>query len=420
MDSNMFGTASNVYMLMRFFVEMASTIMFTTYALYYINTLGLDPLQLLLVGTVCEVTILLFESVTGVVADTYGRRRSVIIGTFVLGFAFALEGSLPLLEGVLSSLSLSLFIGLLIAEAIRGFGETFLSGATSAWVTDEVGEEQVGHVFLRASQVALWAKPVGIVASVVLFDTASYLPYLVGGVLYLVLAILLVILMKERNFTPSRTAGGNPLRDMAETWKGGVRLVRGHSILMLLLFVSLFSGAASEGFDRLWDAHLILDYAFPTWLSLSQATWFGIISAIATVLSMIALAFASRTFQMESMRFVASRLWVLTALRILLIIAFALAPNFLWALVSFLGLCVIGTLTGPLYDTWLNNNVESRVRATVLSMMSQSNALGQTVGGPLVGAIGTRYAIRTSLLAAAALLLPLLVVFRKARHTKSD
>lgn len=75
--------------------------MFTTYALYYVNMLGLNPFQLALVGTALEVTIVLLEIPTGLVADLYGRRLSVVIGTLVLGAAYLLEGSIPFLGGLL-------------------------------------------------------------------------------------------------------------------------------------------------------------------------------------------------------------------------------------------------------------------------------------------------------------------------------
>ena len=41
---------------------------------------ALDPLQLVLVGTVLEITALLGEVPTGVVADLYSRRLSIVIG----------------------------------------------------------------------------------------------------------------------------------------------------------------------------------------------------------------------------------------------------------------------------------------------------------------------------------------------------
>ncbi|MFZ5823544.1 MAG: MFS transporter, partial [Bacillota bacterium] len=93
--------AASVYLVMRSVFALANSIMFTTYALYYVSMLGLNPLQLVLVGTAVEVAVVLFEVPTGVVADSYSRRLSLIIGTFVMAAAYLLEGSVPWLGGVL-------------------------------------------------------------------------------------------------------------------------------------------------------------------------------------------------------------------------------------------------------------------------------------------------------------------------------
>ena len=42
-----------------------------------------------------ELTIFIFEVPTGVIADVYSRRLSVIIGYFLIGLGFLLEGSIP-------------------------------------------------------------------------------------------------------------------------------------------------------------------------------------------------------------------------------------------------------------------------------------------------------------------------------------
>jgi len=51
-------------------------LMSVLFSVFLIVELGLGPLQLLLMGTVLEVTYLLFEVPTGVVADTVSRRLS--------------------------------------------------------------------------------------------------------------------------------------------------------------------------------------------------------------------------------------------------------------------------------------------------------------------------------------------------------
>lgn len=58
---------------------------FTLNAIYYVTTAELNALQLVLIGTILEVSILLFELPTGLVADLYGRKRSMVIGIGLIG-----------------------------------------------------------------------------------------------------------------------------------------------------------------------------------------------------------------------------------------------------------------------------------------------------------------------------------------------
>ena len=61
----------------------------------------------------------------------------------------------------------------------------------------------------------------------------------------------------------------------------------------------------------------------------------------------------------------------------------------------------------PIHEVWINQNIkDSSVRATVISMVGQLDAFGEIVGGPGVGLIGERVAIRAALLVSTALLIP--------------
>ncbi|GAB6991158.1 tetracycline efflux MFS transporter TetA(P) [Paenibacillus pini] len=409
--------AAKVFIGMRFIIALASSTMFTTYGIYYVTMLDLNPFQLVLVGTVLELTVLLFEGITGVVADTYGRRTSVIIAMFILGLGFVLEGSVIWLADLSSSVPS--FAWLLISQVMFGIGWTFVSGADTAWIVDEVGEEHVGNLFMRSKRISLIATLLGIGISVGLSTLAPNLPYVVGGFMYLVLAFLLLFVMKETNFVPDkREAGASHLRSMANTWLSGAKVVRRSPLLLLIVVVTIFSGAASEGYERLWPTHLIHNVGFPQDGTYSMAVWFGIIAAISTILGMIAVRYTEKKVDMGSQRGVSTSMFILTVLHIAAILLLALAPSFGWALVGILLIGTVGSVSEPVYSTWLNMNLESKTRATVLSMMSQSDALGQTAGGPAVGWIGSRFSIRASLIAASVLLLPILAVFGKILRKK--
>jgi MFS family permease len=404
--------ASQLYMIMSFMQSLANSTMFTTYAIFYIATLGLNPLELLIVGMVLELTVLIFEGITGVVADTYSRRLSVIAGIFLLASGFVLQGVIPSLDGLIPLVTV--FAWVLISQLICGIGYTMISGAETAWVVDEVGADRMGNLFLRAKRYDLVGTLLGIGLSVGLSTLGTHLPYLIGGFFYLALGVFLICFMKEQRFVrPEREEGSSHWNEMKTTWLHGAKVIRHQPMLLMILLVTLFSGAASEGYDRLREAFLILEVGIPE-SSLSMAMWFGLIAAISTFLSIFVVWLTERRLDVSNERVVMVGMFVLTGLRILALLAFAFSPTFTWALVSLLLIGMLGVLIQPLFETWLNLNIESKVRATILSMMGQTDALGQTAGGPFVGWIGNRFSIRASLVVAAILLSPILLVFGRA------
>ncbi len=127
-----------VFLIYEGAISFLLSMIFTASMIYQVTMVGLSPLQLVLVGTTLEAAVFLFEIPTGVVADMYSRRLSVIIGVVLIGVGFIIEGTCPL------------FIPILIAQVIWGLGITFTSGATQAWISDEIGEGLAGRAFLRA------------------------------------------------------------------------------------------------------------------------------------------------------------------------------------------------------------------------------------------------------------------------------
>lgn len=396
--------AALVYLILSGGITLASQAMFVGLAVYYVTTVGLNPLQLVLVGTVLEATILIFELPTGVVADTYSRRMSVILGMFVLGAAWLLEGSIPL------------FAAILVAEFVRGIGETFLSGALDAWLADEVGEDRVGGVLIRASQVDRVMSLVGLAVGAALGSQQTNWPVLLGGALFLALGVFLLVFMPERGFTPAPHADRNPLRAMRGTLRDGVRVVQGHPLLVSFLLATATWGAASEGFDRLWEALLLTDIAFPLMGDFKPVVWLAVIAALTSLIGLAVthlmqpyLEAASRTPS------VAARLLALLMVLVMgATLALAVAGSFWSAVVALVARGVLLSLAGPLHQAWLIQNVPSAVRATVISMAGLSNAFGQTLGGPGVGALGNTRGLRAALAAAGVLLLPEIAVFAQA------
>ncbi len=398
--------AASVYLAMRALMTLANAIMFTTYALYYVQALGLTPLQLVLVGTAVEATVVLFEIPTGVVADSYSRRLSVIIGTAVLGGAYLLQGAVPWLGGLLP-----FFAGIVLAEIIRGIGWTFISGAREAWIADEIGTEQLGALLLRAGKLDRAMKIVGIGLSVGLATISLNLPFLTGGLLHALLALFLWLVMPENHFTPAPREDRSTWQSMAHTFQEGVASVRGRPVLIALLALAVIGGAASEGLDRLWEAHMLLTLSLESIGILPIAAWFGLFRLGGSLAGMATAHWAERRLDLERPGQVSRVLLIAAGLRTGLLLGFALSPSLLWAVVAILLIQAVNAVYEPVHDTWLNQHIDSRVRATVLSFMGQADAVGQSGGGPVVGWVGTRFSLRAALALASAFLAPGLGVY---------
>jgi DHA3 family tetracycline resistance protein-like MFS transporter len=110
----------------------------------------------------------------------------------------------------------------------------------------------------------------------------------------------------------------------------------------------------------------------------------------------------------------AASLAVTTAAMAVGLAAFALAGSFALGVGAYLTVRIIYRMETPLTYAWLNRGLESRVRATVLSMHGQMNAIGQVGGGPVVGLIGSLAGVRWALFVSALILVPVTALYALA------
>jgi len=382
------------YLLLRGGSDFLFTLIFTLNLVYQATVVGLSPLQLVLVGTLLEAVYFLFEIPTGVVADRYSRRLSVLIGLFLVGVGFTIEGSIPTFAAVLA------------CQVFWGIGATFLSGAVEAWISDEVGDERIGPVFLRGTQVGLVGTMIGIAGAVALGWSSVQVPVIAGGVGFLLLGVLLALVMPENRFSPAARTGQVHLSDMVSTFREGLVLARKRPVVGRLFAVSLVAGLSSEAFDRLWTLHMLENLDQPAGFS-NVALWFGAIHFVGTVIGLVATE-VTRRLHPESLRAGAPvRLLIAMAvLKVVATIGFALSPVTWIALPLLWSRSLAETVAGPVQAAWMNRNLEPGVRATVLSMEGQLNAIGQIAGGPPLGVLGNRVSVPGALVASALVFLP--------------
>lgn len=227
----------------------------------------------------------------------------------------------------------------------------------------------------------------------------------------MVLGVVMFGIMPESGFRRDVAEGHPSWREVADTTRSGLVMIRQCPILLSILLIAAIFGMFSEGFDRLSTAHFLEDITLPTIGLLKPVVWFGMLSVGSVPLQLVAAEIMRRRLDMTSHAAVARTLLVINTLLIVSICGFALAGDFPLAVAMFWSAGVLRNLHSPLYIAWLNQHIDSRVRATLISATGQADALGQIAGGPLVGTICLFASLRAALVVSGLILVAALPLF---------
>lgn len=395
--------AYQLYLALSFLTSLFFSMIFVVMSLYEATVAGLTGLQLVLVGTTLEVVILLCEVPTGIVADAYSRRLSIVIGYFIIGAAFIIEGLFPY------------FGTILLASGLWGLGYTFTSGATQAWLSDEIGEEAANRAFLKANQFDLAGAFLGMLIAIPLGNLSVGLPILAGGAAILVFALSLAMFMPETRFAPAKPEDRNNWQHMGDIFKKGLAAVRSRPALMAVLGVGFIYGLYSEGWDRLWVKYLVDTFSIPSLFGLNEVAFLGGLRAVGMLLSILVTNRVEKNLDASHAPSIAKGMFWLTGLLALAIFTFALAPVLAVAVAAILLVSITRNVLGPLYNAWVNQRLDSDTRATVISMSGQVDAIGQIASGPLAGVVSL-WSIQAAIAFASFLLTPALPLIRRANR----
>jgi MFS transporter, DHA3 family, tetracycline resistance protein len=399
--------AYKLYLALQFLTGMSFSMIFVVASLYEATVANLSGLQLVLVGTTLEVTILLFEVPTGVVADAYSRRLSIVIGFFLMGIAFLIEGLFPI------------FATILFAQVLWGFGYTFTSGATQAWLSDEIGEDEANRALLRGNRFDLAGAFIGMLIAIPLGNLAVNIPILTGGAIIVLTACALALFMPEHGFKPAPRGNRNTFQHMGDILKKGLTAVRSRPALLSILAIGFIYGLYSEGWDRLWLKYLVDNFELPSLFGLNEVAFFGFLRAGAMLLAIFATRQVEKRLDASHAPSIARAMVWITLIISGGILVYAFSPMLAVSVAAYLVVSVTRDVMGPLYDAWVNQRLDSETRATVISMSGQVDAIGQVASGPIAALISLT-SIRAAITMAGLLLAPALPLIGRANRLHSD
>ncbi|MFN0153937.1 MAG: MFS transporter [Gaiella sp.] len=376
-----------------------------------INTLflldaGLSNFEAFAANAFFTAGMVVFEVPTGVVADTWGRRASYLLGTITLAGATLLyylmwETRAP-------------FWAWAVVSMLVGLGFTFFSGAVEAWLVDAMHfagyDGGLETVFGRGQMIAGAAMLGGSVAGGVIAQVSSLgVPFLLRVAVLLVMFGVAYRVMRDLGFTPERR--GSPLGAMHTVLVTSLdHGLRNPPVRWVMLAAPFTSGAG------IYTFYALQPYLLELWGDSEAYAIAGVAAAIVAGSQIVGGYLAPRIRGLFDCRTTA--LILATSVSSLVLVLLGVTSMFWPALLLLVVWGLIFAAGTPIKQAYLNGMIPSQRRATVLSFDSLMGSAGGVVSQPALGKSADVYGYATSYLLGAAfqaVAVPFLLLSRRER-----
>jgi MFS family permease len=317
---------------------------------------GLTYKNISTLSAVMCIATMLCEIPTGIIADRYGRKYSLIFSTITRGI------------GYLTIAQTSAFSAMVAAYAFFGIGFALQSGAVNAWlvsILDSRDRSSIQSALARLSNFSQVGNAAGALAGGFAFTFTKTIPWY-GGLASMALGLAVLLMTKETFSSPA--IGDRTDKRLGSSLvvklKSEVRFARlnyfSNPVLMVLLFYSCVGTVALVGIFMLWQPW------FSGLLGPDRQGLIGSIWMCFTLSNLIANRFVNLTSSTADSR----RLMTASLLAGLPLIVFSLATS-IWIALPFYMLHVFGeAFKEPIVSGILHDQVDDSRRATIESYHS--------------------------------------------------
>ena len=317
--------------------------------------------------------MMLFEIPTGVVADTWGRRVSYLLGTIALAASTLLYYLLWVAEAP--------FWEWAVVSMLLGLGFTFFSGAVEAWLVDALhfaGYEGGLESVLGRGQMIMGVAMLGgsVAGGVIAQATSLGVPFLMRVGVLLVMFVVAWRLMRDLGFTPADSA--SPLRATKTVFDASLQYGLKNPPVRWMMLAAPFSGGVGIYTFYALQPYLLELYGDPDAYSVA-----GLAAAIVAGSQILGGYAAPRIRRLFHKRTTSLILGALVSAAILALLA--LVGSFWLALALLVVWGLVFAADMPIRQAYLNDMIPSQQRATVLSFDSLMNSSGGVVIQPALG-----------------------------------
>ncbi|MDO8338599.1 MAG: MFS transporter [Microcella sp.] len=343
-----------------------------------INTLflldaGLTNLEAFAANAFFTAGMVIFEIPTGVVADTWGRRASYLLGTVTLAVTTFAYWVMWVQQAP--------FWAWAIVSVLLGLGFTFFSGAVDAWLVDALRATDyrgaLETVFGRAQVVAGVAMLTGSVAGGIIAQATDLgVPFLVRAGVLVAMLVIAAVLMRDLGFTPVR--GATPMAAVRDVIRSSVRHGLGRPPIRWLMIAAPFTTGVG-----IYAFYALQPYLLELGGDDGAYALAGLAAAVISGASIAGGALAPVVRRLVRRR--TTLLLASAATSAAVLVAFFFVRE-LWVAIALLAAWGIASSIGqPAQRAYLNDMIPSAQRATVLSFHSLLGSAGGVAIQPALG-----------------------------------
>ena len=331
--------------LMNFFLNL---FFLSPVAVFFYQQRGLNYFQILFLESVLVLFIFFFEVPTGIFADKFGRKKSIIVGALLL----AIE---PLLF-----LFADNYYWFILAFAISGIGLTFHSGTIEALIYDYLKEQnqekEMKKAMGRLGSSSLFAMVLApMIGSYLAKDLlmSQFMSLIIMTLASMFIAFLLALSVKDTK--QKKVVEDNPIT----IFKESAKFIKTNNSLVRIIFLSMFSSPFLFSLTYLYQPYFIKAGI--------NASIFGSVFALALLLAALFQRYAYKFEQICGMK---KAIFIVTILPGIFYLIMAITFYWIWAILLFIMIRAIIGLQQPLFSDYKNIHIPSKARATILSLIS--------------------------------------------------
>ena len=345
-----------------FFIKVINT-------LYY-QSKGVSLTMIGIILASYQLSKLIFEIPTGVVADKYSRKISTIIGLILF------EGYL-----ILTYVGNNIIV-LVIAAILQGVGYTFVSGAQSAIFVDSIIKMDQKDKLSFYASISRLAGYSGLAISAlvggILASKFSYNFVYLVQIIFFALPIILMLFVKEPKIDNNNE---EKLEDVTSI--NVLKFIKNTPILMYIIAINAFIAIAFIAIDGYYSNYLI-----SSGISESKT---GLIMFIQQIIgAIITIIFVNKIN--DKYKFTYIKILPIFMM-VNLVISFLLDVNILSLIIYFIAQLTFIIITPLLFEVE-HKNTPSKYRATVDSFFSISLAIAAIISNVIFGKFADIYGFK--------------------------